>query len=477
MSIVRIETLGCRLNQIESESVAKIFSDNGFSVEMEPVSSASDINQNTRLCIINTCTVTQKAEQKARRIIRLLLKKFPQASIIVTGCYAQLSPLEIEKIDQRICALGGQIKSRLADVPELLKKAISNSDWNSIDFVQNIKKSIITLPLNKNNFPENSFRLSTSAFISHSRASLKIQDGCNCNCSYCAIHIARGHSVSIDVQTAIDRVKELEEKGHDEVVLTTVNIGQYKGAYKDGFCDFSELLQLLLLNTKKIRFRISSLYPEIVTKKFCRVISDERVQPHFHISVQSGSNKILSLMNRQYKAEDVENACRMLREVKTNPFIACDIITGFPGESDEDFEQTMQLCKNCNFAWIHAFPYSERPGTPAVTMKNKVPQSVSGERAKRITDWAIAQKIKYIETYIGKDLTAVLETAKLPSVISASSLQSKVVYHAVTGNFIHCEIISNKNASENHAVQLRIKNVLADRIKKGGDIEAAAEFV
>ena len=274
---------------------------------MEGLTSNSPEDTETHICIINTCTVTQKAEQKARRLMRLILKKYPNCTLIATGCYAQLSSSEIEKMDNRICVIGGQMKSRLAGVPDLLTKRKLKGNWNPVDFALEIKNTISSIPQQKKDFPEDSFKLATSAFLSHSRPSLKIQDGCNSNCSYCAIHIARGHSVSLDVQTAIERVQELEKKGHGEVVLTTVNIGQYKGAYKDGYCNFSELLALLLANTSKIHFRISSLYPDIVDEQFCRVISDERVQPHFHISVQSGSNNILKLMNRPYGAEKVIN--------------------------------------------------------------------------------------------------------------------------------------------------------------------------
>ena len=474
MSEIRIETLGCRLNQIESEATARFFTDAGFSVGMEGLTSSSPEDKETLVSIINTCTVTQKAEQKARRLIRLMLKKYPEATIIATGCYAQLSSKEIEKIDSRICVIGGQMKSRLARVPDLLKKA--KDSWNPENFVNTIKNNISNIPQQKIGFPEDSFKLSASSFLFHSRASLKIQDGCNNNCAFCAIHIARGHSVSLDVQTAIDRVRELEEKGHGEVVLTTVNIGQYKGAYKDGWCNFTELLALLLANTSRIRFRISSLYPDVVDKKFCRVISDERVQPHFHISVQSGSSKILSAMNRPYSSQSVIDACKMLNEAKNKPFIACDIITGFPGETDDDFEKTMQLCAECGFSWVHAFPYSERPGTAAVTMKNKVPQSISGERAKRITEWAVAQKIKYVSDFIDTEHFAVLETIRRPMALAAGSKSSRYIYHAVTDNFIHCEIISEKQVEANQIVKIRITGVLSDRIKKGGDIEASADF-
>ncbi len=478
MSEIRIETLGCRLNQIESESVARIFSEKGYSVSMEALTASSAADSDTLISIINTCTVTQKAEQKARRLIRLMLKKFPDAVIIVTGCYAQLAKEEIKKIDSRICVIGGQIKSRIEKIPELLSEAKNSSSWNPVSFVENINNTIISLPTQKPGFPENSFKLSATSFISHSRASLKIQDGCNNNCAFCAIHIARGHSVSLDVQTAIDRVRELEEKGHDEVVLTTVNIGQYKGAYKDGWCNFSELLLLLLTNTSRIRFRISSLYPDIVDEKFCRVISDDRVQPHFHISVQNGSDKVLALMNRPYNAQSIVKACTMLKKAKKNPFLACDIITGFPGETDDDFDQTMKLCDECGFAWIHAFPYSERPGTDAAVMKNKVAQSVSGERAKRLTEWAVSQKIKYVESFINTEHEAVLETVRKPLALAAGNNKtSRFIYHAVTDNFIHCEIVSDKQIETNKSMNIRITGVLSERIKKGGDIEASAEFI
>lgn len=467
---VHFETLGCRLNQIESESLAKCFSESNFQIQMESVTASAEVSDDVILCLINTCTVTLKAEQKARRIMRLLAKKYPKALIIVTGCYAQLNSVEIEKIDERIITLGGQVKSRIKDVPELLKQYVKEYDWTADGFKQLLKTGLFSLPQQKNDFPENSFALSTSSFLSHSRASLKIQDGCNNNCSYCAIHMARGHSVSIDVEEALSRVIELEQKGFTEVVITTVNIGQYKKEYNGEIYDFTRLLEFLLSHTSKINFRISSLYPEVVDDRFCEVIKNPRVCPHFHISVQSGSNKILKLMNRVYERNDVINACNKLKSAKDNPFLACDIITGFPGETDEDFQQTLDLCKECGFTWIHAFPYSERPGTAAVKMKNKIPQSVSGERSLLLNRWAVEQKIRYIKSFEKITLTAVLETLHKP----------EYVYHAVTSNFLHCEIPSNKTSDVIPAgteVQIQIDEPLVDRICKGGEIEALAHFV
>ncbi len=472
VSQIHIETLGCRLNQIESEALAGSFLKENFSVSMEAVSSNSNVDETVSLCIINTCTVTQKAEQKARRIIRLLLKKYPAAAILVTGCYAQLSASDIEKIDKRICAVGGQIKSRIADIPLLLSNSLNNN-WDPAVFSETVKKEIsypLPLVIGK---PENSFRLAASTFIAHSRASLKIQDGCNSNCSYCAIHFARGHSVSIDVPVALSRVRELENKGHNEVVLTTVNISQYKSEYEGKTYNFTDLLQYLLDNTEKISFRISSLYPQIVDERFCQVISNPRVCPHFHISVQSGSDKILSLMNRAYKADLVRKACSMLRRARPEAFLACDIITGFPTETDEDFNQTMQLLSDCDFSWVHAFPFSERPGTVACDLKPKVPQYVSGDRSQKINDWAVDNKIKYLKGFIGLERTATLENAKRPAVMNSSFY----IYHAVTDNFIHCEIKSAENLPLGSLVRVKITDILYERIKKGGESEVSAEII
>ena len=464
MCTVRIETLGCRLNQIESESAAQLFIESGFNV----VFSIDDVDDKTRLVIINTCAVTQKAEQKARRIFRLALKKYTNAVILVTGCYAQLSKDEIEKIDPRIVVLGGQVKSSLSRVPQLLKEA-----GKAADFALLLKKEICSLPAIKPGFPEDSFKFAASSLQAHSRASLKIQDGCNNNCSFCTIHIARGHSVSLDVAAACERVLALEAAGYDEVVLTTINIAQYKGLFVDEngaeqYFNFAALLKHLLEKTEKINFRISSLYPEVVDEKFCEVIKSPRVRPHFHISVQSGSNRILDLMNRRYKRDDVIAACSVLRKAKPQCFLACDIITGFPSETEEDFEQTLDLCRQCDFTWIHAFPFSERPGTPACQMKPKIPQSVSQKRAKSLNDWAVQQKISYIESFKDKPLSAVIEKQQ------PSSQAENYVYNCMTENFIHCQVTSSEPLKESKSYTIKITCILKENIHKGGEIEAMA---
>ena len=474
MKNIRIETLGCRLNQIESEAAGHFFVDNGFTVLMEGVTSGSQEDQNTLIYILNTCAVTQKAEQKARRLIRLILKKYPSALLVVTGCYAQLSEKEINDMDPAIVVVGGQIKSRIAEIPYKLKIFLSENEWNREKFKSLIVREIISKNVKRSGYPEDSFKFSASSYIAHSRASLKIQDGCNNSCAYCTIHIARGHSVSIDVQTAVDRVVELEQKGFEEVVLTSVNIAQYAGKYEDEYYNFPKLLKKMLEATSTINFRISSIYPEVVSEEFCQIISHNRVRPHFHISVQNGSNDVLRNMNRHYDAEAVVEVCRKLRQVKNNPFIACDIITGFPGETDSDFRQTMELCNKCNFIWIHAFPFSERPGTPAVKMKNKVPQNISGERAKRLNDFAVSSKINYINSYIGKELPCIIETSRH---LKKDKETNEYIYHCVTENFLHCEIHTDKLLKETKNMKVKIIKPLSEGIIKGGELEALAEIL
>jgi threonylcarbamoyladenosine tRNA methylthiotransferase MtaB len=470
-SQILFETLGCRLNQIESESAARFFVDAGFSVTLNVPSASDPVEDSVILCVVNTCTVTRKAEQKARREIRLLLEKCPRAAIVVTGCYAQLAAEELNGLGERIAVLPGQCKDRLADIPLLLKGA---EPFSSQEFAVLLRTTLFAKPAEKDGTAELSFRLATDTFLAHSRSSIKIQDGCNNACSYCAIHIARGHSVSLPVHDVISRVRELQAAGQHEVVFTTVNIAQYRGEYEGTYLDFTGMLSLLLKETDSISFRISSIYPEIVDDRFCKVVSDSRVRPHFHISVQSGSDKVLASMNRKYQAADVVRSVELLRQAKENPFIACDIIAGFPGESDSDFEQTMELCRTCGFAYVHVFPFSVRPGTDAALLKPKVPQSVARRRVKELTDFAVQNKIAYINSYRNRTVAAIAETAKRPP-LAAGNVRA---VNVVTENFLHCSTRCRKTVPvPGEEIFVRIIRPLEESIRSGAEIEAEAEIV
>lgn len=502
---VHFETLGCRLNQIESEAAAHFFSEAGFSVDMKAVTGNTCENHSVILCIVNTCTVTSKAEQKARRLIRLLLRKFPVAVILVTGCYAQLDGKDIEAIDPRIVVLPGSVKDALADIPkdfyESLKKSETEEETEDkwvpypVEYVlyslkeilcnrgiahQKEAKSVFNgkiftpvqsqLAIGKtaNNY-QSLFKLSTDTFFIHSRASIKIQDGCNSNCTYCRIHLARGKSVSLDAQSVLDRITTLEQRGQKEVVLTGVNLSQYRGSYGSDFCDLADLLRLILDKTDEIKIRISSLYPERVDQALAVQLQNPRIQPHFHLSIQSGSDGILRAMKRPYSREKIYKAVEILRQVKEDPFIACDIIAGFPGETDVDFEETVTMCKELNFAWIHVFPFSPRPGTPAYFMK-QVPQSIVGERVKKLHTIALEQKVAYITQWTGRPLEAITEVNRQDRKTGKGD-----VSHAVTGNFIHVEVPGT--LPERSLVSVIIEKPLPDRITRGDETEALGQII
>ncbi|MBQ3670332.1 MAG: tRNA (N(6)-L-threonylcarbamoyladenosine(37)-C(2))-methylthiotransferase MtaB [Treponema sp.] len=477
--LVHFETLGCKLNQVESEGAAARFSAAGFAVSMEPFTAQMDENPAVALCVVNTCTVTAKAEQKARRIIRLLLSKCPNALVVITGCYAQLDRDELLSMDERVCVLGGQQKGFLSQVPSLV---LGNGGKGALE----LKKSLQLFfdEKSKNARPgeiSEPFNLSTVSFFNHSRASLKIQDGCNCVCTYCRIRLARGHSVSLDAAEVLRRVKSLEDSGQSEVVITTVNISQYRSKIvgADGAertVDFCELLKLLLDSTSAIGIRISSLYPEIVDEELARVVSHPRVMPHFHISVQSGSDEILRRMKRPYKIAAVFKACSLLKKAKKNPFLACDIIAGFPGETDADFAETMAMLDECGFTFVHAFPFSPRPGTEAFDMRPKIPNSTVDVRIKQLESFNLRQKGQYIASFVGKELGAVTESVHRAA--SKIMLREKVIVHAVTENFLHCQIVLPANApvpKPGTRVTVRIIRGL-EKHERTGESEVLAEL-
>lgn len=448
--IIHFETIGCKLNQIETESMARSFTDLGFSVDLKPVTAASKENL-PFLTIVNTCTVTAKAEQKARRLIRLLLKKHKTTPIIVTGCYAQVEKNSIEQISNDIIVVPGSVKDILAELPHhiISLKQVQEKNCAKELLINHIKSWPILLDATSQNKEKpqektfkpvfNQFRLSTDTFLHHSRGSIKIQDGCSNHCSYCRICIARGNPVSLGVNDVLQRVKQIEKEGQKEIVITGVNLTLYRGKIttiqngeeKTEYWNFTKLLEYLLKNTKTVSFRISSLYPEHVTEELCNVIKDNRVRPHFHLSVQSGSNDILKAMNRNYNREAVISAVEKLRAIKPNAFFACDIIAGFPGETDKDFEDTMDLCQKCNFTWIHAFPFSPRPGTVAYTMKNQVAQRIRDERIVHLTSFAKKSKYNYAQNFENTQIKAIIEKRRTD------------IIRAVTENFLHVNIQGN----------------------------------
>lgn len=462
---VAFHTLGCKLNQLETESIARAFAEEGFRVVgwQEPAD----------IYVVNTCTVTSKAEQKARREIRKALRERPHACLIATGCYAQLDPASIAAIaDELEPALGRIEAGRLAVVSLDLKAALLDlpahlaaSACTSADLPRAIAAWSAGEGASPSAAAADRFRFDADDFSFHSRASLKIQDGCDASCAYCRVRLARGRSVSLASGEALSRLRRLEAAGYAEAVLTGINLNRYR----DGDLRFSGLLRYLLDGTERIALRISSTEPEGVDDEFAEVASHPRVRPHFHLSVQSLSDPVLARMRRGYRAADVLRAADLLRGAKKDPFLACDMIAGFPGETDADFSATLDLCRRIGFAWIHAFTFSPRPGTEAASMDGKVPERVAVERTAALNALAKEGKAAYAARQAGSEVEAVVET--VPGNRSRGCV-------ALSGNYL-------KLAVGNAPSELRPGDALRCRVRDGIDpdgwplseIDAEAEFL
>jgi threonylcarbamoyladenosine tRNA methylthiotransferase MtaB len=435
-----IQTLGCKLNQLESEAITDAFSQAGFVLSSQADSSPSVI-------VINTCTVTSKADQKARRVIRKALHDYPDSRVLVTGCYAQLAQDELYKLEtdgkKRLFVLKGINKDDILNLP----KYLDNSDINGA-----LKK--LTQTQKAEGKERNGiFQFNPSRFSGHTRSFLKIQDGCNEHCTYCRIRLARGASVSLDAEEVLSRLRILEQN-HAEAVLTGVNISQYNGAGINGNSAFNlaQLLEYLLSGTEKIAIRLSSLAPDRIDESLAKILSHKRIRPHFHLSVQSGSKKILEKMNRSYNGETIEKAVSLLRRAKDDPFLACDIITGFPGETTADFEETFNLCKKINFSWIHVFPYSRRPGTPAYLFTDNVHSAKVTKRVQLFTDLARQGRADYVRRWLGREVDVLIEKAKTEKFscrgISENYLKTLVRCNGETlppGTVVRCNLLEEGN--------------------------------
>ena len=425
-------TLGCKLNLLESEAFTEVFLQAGFSLYNKNLSSYPSV------ILINTCTVTSKADQKARRVIRKALRDFPDSLILVTGCYAKLNQSEIinlgENQNDSFFVLQGLTKENILCLPHYLDTgSVSNSlkTW----YEDLLKEKNEQHP---NNEEKKVFQFSPKQFSGHTRSFLKIQDGCDNHCTYCKIRLARGSSISLDSNQVLARLKILETQ-YAETVLTGVNISQYSGrmsgdkSHNASCGSLGELLEFLLAGTSKIALRLSSLAPDRIDDSFAKVLTDKRIRPHFHLSLQSGSKKILEKMGRNYDAGIIEKSVNLLRSVKDDPFLACDIITGFPGESEMDFIETLDLCRRIGFAWIHVFPFSKRQGTPAWSFSDTVNDKEINRRVQLLTDLAWSGRADYITRWLGKEVDVLIEKKNL----------DKLSYHGISENYLKLLIFCN----------------------------------
>ena len=400
--------LGCKVNQYESEAIAELFQEKGYEIV--------GIDEEADVYVINTCTVTNFGDKKSRQLIRKVKRQNENAIVAVVGCYAQTAPQELMKVEGVNLVIGTKDRAQIVEMVENYKTE------NGVEnHVSDIMKERVFEPL------------SIQKLANRTRAYLKIQDGCSQYCSYCIIPYARGPIRSRDPQDVLAEVKRLAENGFKEVVLTGIHVASYGKDRHD-----TSLLEILrqvheVEGIERIRF--SSIEPNVVTEEFAQAIADmPKVCDHFHLSLQSGCDKTLKEMNRKYDTEKYRQAAATLRKYLPEVALTTDIIAGFPGETEEDFQASYDFAKEIGFAKIHAFPYSPKRGTPAAARKDQLLNAVKAERSHRLITLSDKMADDFIQAYVGKEVEVLYERAI-----------GEGIYEGHTTNYIKVKGTSDKD--------------------------------
>ncbi|MFC3882975.1 tRNA (N(6)-L-threonylcarbamoyladenosine(37)-C(2))-methylthiotransferase MtaB [Bacillus songklensis] len=384
MASVAFHTLGCKVNHYETEAIWQLFKDNGY----ERV----DFEKSADVYVINTCTVTNTGDKKSRQVIRRAVRKNPDAVICVTGCYAQTSPAEIMAIPGVDIVVGTQDRVKMLEYIEQYKQ-----ERQPINAVGNIMKTRV--------YEE----LDVPAFTDRTRASLKIQEGCNNFCTFCIIPWARGLMRSRDPKEVIRQAQQLVDAGYKEIVLTGIHTGGYGEDMKD--YNLAQLLRDLEEQVVGLkRLRISSIEASQITDEIIDVLDKSKVVVrHLHIPIQSGSNTVLKRMRRKYTMEFFADRLNRLKEALPGLAITSDVIVGFPGETEEEFMETYNFIKEHRFSELHVFPYSKRTGTPAARMDNQIDEEVKNERVHRLIELSDQLAKEYASLFEGEVLEVIPE--------------------------------------------------------------------
>ena len=365
---IALHTLGCKLNFSETSTMGRMLEREGYVKR--------DFDEVADVYVINTCSVTENADKECRQLVRRIQKQNSEAVVVITGCYAQLKPQEISEIPGVDLVLGAAEKFNLT---EHLK-----------NYTKGDPKKICSCDINEVNDFNSSFSVTD-----RTRTFLKVQDGCDYNCSFCTIPLARGKSRSNTIENVILQAKEIASKGVKEIVLTGVNLGDFGMVEGERTSTFFELCKELDKIEEVSRYRISSIEPNLLTKEIIELVSNSnKFMPHFHIPLQSGSNKILGLMRRRYKRELYTEKINLIKSLMPHCAIGVDVIVGFPSESEEDFMETFNFLHALDVSYLHVFTYSERPNTLAVEIKDVVPIHIRNERNKILRNLSY-QKTQY----------------------------------------------------------------------------------
>jgi threonylcarbamoyladenosine tRNA methylthiotransferase MtaB len=389
---IAFHTLGCKLNFAETSTMSRSFPEDIF----ERVSA----NTKADIYVINTCSVTDAADKKCRQSIKKFINLSPGAFIAVVGCYAQLKPLEISSIPGVDLVLGMNEKFDIASyLSDTGKKRVTEIHSCSIS---------------------DSDRFNPSFSIGdRTRSFLKVQDGCDYGCSYCTIPFARGNSRNPDIKEILAEARKIAETGVKEIVLTGVNIGDFGKSTGESF---ATLLRELITTDGIERFRISSIEPNLLTDEIITLTADSsKILPHFHIPLQSGSDKILGLMRRRYKHDLFESRVKRIREIMPYAGIGADVIAGFPGETDNDFTQTYEFLKKMPLSYLHVFTFSERPDTIAETLPGKVNHDEKERRSRLLTELSANKQNEFSKMNIGQTTDVLFERTRSEGFITGFS--------------------------------------------------------
>jgi len=413
---------GCKLNQFEGEALKNSFRLLGFKV-VNP-----EINSCPNVTVINTCTVTEKSDRKSRNSIRKAYRKNKNGIIVVTGCYAETNKEDIKKIDGVTLVLGNSYKTK---IPSIVKNILQNRDYSPrCEVLDDADPFSYESPLNPN----------------RSRVFIKVQDGCNMNCAYCKIPLARGKSVSRNNNEVLSYIKKILDNGYKEIILTGINLGDYR---YNGERLYS-LIKSILKIKKDFRIRLSSIEPIYFSDKLIDVLQANKICPHFHIPVQNGSDKILRLMKRPYTVNRYHNLIDRIRSVKPDCHIATDIIVGFPTEIDKDFKYTVKLINDILFASIHVFKYSAREGTTSFQLKDDIPYLIKKKRSDYIIELKDKLNWNYRRGFCGSVLDAIFE-------------RRGDKWEAITGNYIRVKV---ENAREDYNLKKKLLPLKIKRVDK-----------
>lgn len=378
---VALHNLGCKVNAYETEAMAQKLEDAGY--EIVPFNEKADVY------IINTCSVTNMADRKSRQMLHKAKKMNEDAVVIAAGCYVQTATEKLLE-DLSVDILIGNNKKK--DIVEELQKYFDDNKYN---------KNVIDINAT-NEYEE----LELATVTEHTRAYIKIQDGCNQFCSYCIIPYARGRIRSREFDNIKQEVTELAQKGFKEIVLTGIHLSSY-GNNENKLIDVVEMIAGI---EGVERIRLGSLEPNIVTEDFAkRLAKVDKICPHFHLSMQSGCDNTLKRMNRHYTSDEYFEKCELLRKYFDNPAFTTDVIVGFPGETQEDYEISREFVKKVRFSELHVFKYSKRDGTVAAKMENQIPEPVKTERSEDLIKVGENLTMEYRRKFIGKKVSVLFE--------------------------------------------------------------------